>query len=106
MGLDLGDRDHDAISCFEAGCLSRESYTVEPMLSRGYDVNTRDRNGDTALLKSARDPKQSQKFSSVIFHLIRNGADPDMRNDSGVSLRMMAKENVGLAFTLRMAEDK
>lgn len=102
--LDIGERDKDRISCFEAGCLRHESYTFEPVLSRGFDVNTRDRNGDTALHKCARDPKEANRYSNVIYHLIINGSDPNLKNQDGVSLRMMAKENSELAFTLEYAE--
>lgn len=103
-GLDIGERDKDGISCFEAGCLSHEGYTIEPMLSRGYDVNTQDRNGDTALHKCARDREENSRYSSMIFHLIKNGADPDLENDAGISFRMMARENKELAFILKWAE--
>lgn len=104
MGLDLEERDRNGISCFDAGCLSHESYTIGPMLSRGFDVNTRDRNGDTALHKCARDPEEVRGYSSVIFHLIKNGADPDQKNKNGISFRMIAKENEHLACTLKWAE--
>lgn len=103
--LNLNERDTDGISCFEAGSLSLERYTIEPMLSRGYDVNTQDRNGDTTLHKCARDPRENARYSSVIYHLIINGGDPDLKNKAGVSLRMMAKESKGLTNTLEWAED-
>lgn len=97
--LDLNERDRDGISCFEAECLSHESCTIGTMLSRGFDVNARDRNGDTALHKCARDREENSRYSSVVFHLIRNGADPDLKNASGISFQMMTRENRALART-------
>lgn len=39
-------------------------------------------------------------YSSVIFCLIRNGADPDLENDKGESFRKMAQGKRGLEMCL------
>lgn len=106
MGASLDARDRDGVSAFEAGCLSGESFIIEPMLKFGYDPNTRDANGDTALLKCARDERRDAKCDSSIFWLVVFGADPDLENNKGESLRKLARTNKSLALILKFAEDR
>ena len=106
MGLNINDRGKDKNSAFDAGCLSGESFTIEPMLKVGAIVDSRDRKGDTALLKSARKYQADPRgFSiSMLMTLLRSGAEPDLENNAGDSLSKMAEKDENIEFALKMYE--
>lgn len=104
MGADMLIRDRDGVNAFEAGCFSCESYTLKPMLKSGFDINTCDKNGNTALLKCAKENDEKNQLGSIIYFLLIYGSDPDLENNKGESFRKMAENNKNLAYELRMAE--
>lgn len=106
LGLAVNERDSEGTNSFDAGCLSGESFTIEPMVKAGAVVDARDSYGDTALLKSAREFHENPRtFSlSVIMTLLRFDADPDLENNAGESLRKMAEKDDNIKFALDMHE--
>lgn len=98
LGLSLDDRDKEGISAFEAGCLSGEELVLLAMLGTGYDMNTQDENGDTALLKAAR--SKENRLMGFRGMMLRAGADPDLKNAEGVSFRDMAGNDKYLGHEL------
>jgi hypothetical protein len=57
------------------------------LLSQGADVNARGRGGMTALFLAVK-----RKDEDAISWLISNGANPDMKDDKGLSARKIAEE--------------
>lgn len=108
MGADINARDKDGKSAFDAGCLCGESLTIEPMLKAGAIINAQDVNGDTALIKCGRktiEEPDGWAFSAV-NELLRFGADPDIENNNGESLRRLAEKDRILQNSLDCFEKK
>ncbi|MDE5832359.1 MAG: hypothetical protein K2H64_05155, partial [Desulfovibrio sp.] len=104
MGAKLEERDRDEVSVFEAGCLCMDSWVLNPMLKLGYDINARDANGDTVLLKLARTNGERNNHCVVIMRLLEAGADPKLENAKGESYAKMAETDKNLAYALEWAE--
>lgn len=82
--------------------------TIEPMLKAGALMDGQDDNGDTALIKCARltiENPDGWAFSAVNA-LLRSGADPDIENNDGQSLRKLAEKDRELQSSLDWAEKR
>lgn len=106
MGIDINERDNNGDSAFDAGCLSGESFTVKPMLQAGADIDSQDCNGNTALFKCFKRCQEDKRSGcwSTISYLIREGADPDHKNQEGESPRIFASKDKSLMDSLKWAE--
>ncbi len=71
------------------------------LIECGADVNHVPRSGDMPLIQTASAPKNNVELAQLLLH---HGADPDIKNASGVSARQQAREIVGLRTLIEQAK--
>jgi hypothetical protein len=71
------------------------------LIECGADVNHVPRRGDMPLIQTVSAPKNNVELAQL---LLRHGADPDIKNASGVSVRQQSHENVELRTLIEQAK--
>jgi Ankyrin repeats (3 copies)/Ankyrin repeat len=71
------------------------------LIECGADVNRVPRRGDMPLIQTVSAPKNNVELAQL---LLRHGADPDIKNASGVSVRQQSRENVELRTLIEQAK--
>jgi ankyrin repeat protein len=71
------------------------------LIECGADVNHVPRRGDMPLIQTVSAPKSRVELAQLLLH---HGADPDIKNASGVSVRQQSRENVELRTLIEQAK--
>lgn len=71
------------------------------LIEYGADVNHAPRDGDLPLIQTVSAAKNNVELAQLLLH---HGADPDVKNASGVSVRRQARDNVELRTQIEQAK--
>jgi len=71
------------------------------LIEYGADVNHVPRGGDMPLIQTVSAAKNNVELAQLLLH---HGADPDIKNASGVSVRRQSRENVELQTLIEQAK--
>ena len=71
------------------------------LIEFGADVNQVPRRGDLHLMQTASAPKNNMELAQL---LLRHGADPDIKNAEGVSVRNQSLANIRLRTLIGQAK--
>jgi ankyrin repeat protein len=71
------------------------------LIECGANVNQVPQRGDMPLIQTVSAPKNNVELAQL---LLRHGADPDIKNAGGVSVRQQSRENVSLRTVIEQAK--
>ncbi len=86
-GYDINAKDNSGMTPLHFAAIANSMDAVEVLIKLGAIVEIKDSYGNTPLFRSVFNSKGR---GDIIKILLANGADPDSKNNSGMSPRMLA----------------